>query len=278
MDAVTAAAVSWKLSPGRSYQRFLEHIEFLTSQCANAGAQLVVMPENISLELLALHQTASCEDAAAILADYDYTDHAAALAQKHNLWLIAGTTILEKRNAAIIAGPSGERIRAEKIMLTQYEQNEWKLERGSHLQMFGDVPAAVTICYDAEFPESGRAVANAGGLIQCVPAFTESEKGFHRVRYCCHARSVENQIFVLHASLVGGLGCEPAPEAFGSSAIIAPPIEPFGPNSVLAETPLGVEGIAIAELDIEALIKGREMNDVRNFHDRNRAEYSVNIN
>jgi predicted amidohydrolase len=156
----------------------------------------------------------------------------------------------------------------EKNNLTNYEQEIWGLARGSGLVMLPDTKLGVTICYDCEFPESGRALAENGVLLQCVPAYTETEHGFHRVRHCSHARAIENQIFVAHSSLIGDIGREPVPSTYGSSAILSPTIEPFPANGVLAETQPNVEGIAIANLDFDQLLEARQLGDVRNWHDR----------
>jgi len=133
----------------------------------------------------------------------------------------------------------------------------------------------VTVCYDCEFPESSRVLAESGMLVQVVPAFTETRHGFGRVRWSCHARAIENQLFVVHASLVGSLGREPVVSAVGSSAVLTPPIEPFPPGAVLAETDFGVEGVALAEIDFATLLKAREGGDVRNWNDRNRGDWTV---
>jgi predicted amidohydrolase len=98
--------------------------------------------------------------------------------------------------------------------------------------------------------------------------------GFHRVRESCRARAIENQVFVVHASLVGSLGREPVPSTAGSSAILAPCVEPFPADGVLAETRLNAEEIAVAELDFEALVASRESGDVRNWHDRSRGDWT----
>ena len=67
---------------------------------------------------------------------------------------------------------------------------------------------------------------------------------------------------------VGSLGREPVPSTFGSAAIISPSHSPFPEGSVLAETRLNEEGLAVAELDFDALRESRESGDVRNWHDR----------
>ncbi len=111
--------------------------------------------------------------------------------------------------------------------------------------------------------------------IQCVPAYTETKHGFHRVRWCCHARTVENQIFVAHSSLVGDLGREPVLKTFGSSAVLCPPLHQFPESGVLAETEMNEEGIAITDLDLDLLEEARATGDVRNWHDRHSSSWEL---
>jgi predicted amidohydrolase len=179
-------------------------------------------------------------------------------------------------NTAIVLNPDGSvTTDVPKVVLTQYETNEWRLIPGQGLRSLPDERVGVTVCYDSEFPESGRSLAESGVCVQCVPAFTETEHGFHRVRASCRARAVENQIFVVHASLFGSLGREPVPNAVGSAAVMAPCSSPFPSNGVLAETPVNAEGVAYAELDFDALALARTAGDVRNWEDRSKGDWSV---
>jgi predicted amidohydrolase len=82
---------------------------------------------------------------------------------------------------------------------------------------------------------------------------------------------VENQVFVLHASLVGDIGREPVPESYGSSAIIAPSMAPFPMEAILAETPLNEDAIVVENLDIDALFASRNEGEVTNWKDRDPA-------
>jgi len=54
----------------------------------------------------------------------------------------------------------------------------------------------ILICYDIEFPEVARVLAEAGAEILFVPSCTDGREGFCRVRYCAQARAIENQVYV----------------------------------------------------------------------------------
>lgn len=272
MGTMIAAAITWETDPDATRARFESRYRAIVSECADRGASLVVFPECVTLELLAAHAELKADAIAEAISRFDFGGLVRELAQQHKIWLVGGTTLMRLGNqfvnAAPIGSPLGELLIQPKCVLTQYEKYEWKIAPGDHLLLFGDGKIGATICYDSEFPESGRALAEAGCVVQCVPAFTESMQGFQRVRWCCQARATENQVFVIHASLVGGLGREPLPSAYGSSAILCPSAEPFPESAVLAETATNLHGVCYAELCFDALDSCRAQNDVRNWEDR----------
>jgi predicted amidohydrolase len=271
--AVKVAAVNWKLRPINSPEAFTAHAIELLESAARQGAELVVFPECFTLELLFLHQRYSDSDIAKLILP-DCIDPIATAAQDLGLDLIAGSTFAGAENVSFVCWKDGTRQAQPKLVLTQFELVDWKLEPGKGIRQLKDPRIGISICYDCEFPLGGRAMAERGVLVQCVPAFTETQHGFHRVRHSCHARAIENQIFVIHSSLVGSLGREPVPSATGSSAVIAPSIPPFPANGILSETPMDAEGVAIAELDLDSLLQARESGDVRNWNDRDRGDWS----
>jgi predicted amidohydrolase len=268
---VRAAAVSWAVREISDEQQFFDHLKDLVHRSADQGATLIVLPELAILELIGLFPGAAGRDIPLKLEPYAtrYEIALRDLERETGALIVGGSHIRDNWNVCFAGGDHvGKRV------LTQWEKVEWGLEPapGSRTPMITD-RIGVTICYDCEFPESGRAIAEAGALVQCIPAYTETRRGFQRVRWCALARATENQLFVIHASLVGSLGREPVPMTYGSSAILTPSIEPFPESAILAETALGEEGIAVADLDFDLLLKAREQGDVRNWNDRHAAEW-----
>jgi len=277
---MVVASVNWKLQPIATAGSYREHFESLVSQAVDAGADLVVFPELTSLELLFLAPEMAEEDVPRLLAErWGELPDVGALAQHHGITIVGGsdlkTTPRGIQNVCRVGLPDGSLLESSKVNLTTYEKEVWGLSPGSGVRAIQQPPIGVTICYDSEFPASGRAIADSGALVQCVPAFTETVRGFQRVRWCCQARATENQVFVVHSSLVGSLGREPVPSTFGSSAILAPSIEPFPSSAILCETAFSEEAIAVAELDFEMLLEARANGDVRNWQDRDSGDYSV---
>jgi hypothetical protein len=79
------------------------------------------------------------------------------------------------------------------------------------------------ICYDLEFPELARHLVDQGALMLFVPFCTDERRGYLRVRYCCHARAVENQCYVAMSGVVGNLpNVEAMDIHYAESAILTP--------------------------------------------------------
>ena len=276
------AAVNWRIEPVSSVEGFFEHFERLLSLCE--GACLIVFPELPCLELLATRPDIAPCDVPAFLADL--IQPALSRFQRGSVGgratLVAGSYFAKTEsgivNTAVVACSNPDpTLTADvpKVVLTQYEVNDWRIVPGVGLRTLTDPWLGVTVCYDCEFPESGRALAETGVLVQCVPAYTETEHGFNRIRTSCRARAIENQTIVVHSSLVGSLGREPVPNAVGSSAILGPCTSPFPADGVLAESKMNVEGIAFADVELEALLEARKTGDVRNWEDRDKGDWSV---
>lgn len=267
-----AASVSWNIRPCTSADQFWGHFEEVVLSAADQGVELLVLPELITLELEGLFDQASDrpQDRLPLLADD--LQQRSGLAVHHRMTIVAGSTLVmqsgEWVNRTLIFWPSGRISFQDKIVMTQFEKVDWGITGGAQLEEQPDPRIGVLICYDSEFPELGRAEAESGVLALCVPSYTETWHGHWRVRHSCQARAVENQIFVIHAPLVGSLRREPVPQSHGTAAIMAPCCLPFPPNGILAEGPPDEEAIVVAELDFAALLASRETGDVRNWQDR----------
>jgi predicted amidohydrolase len=61
------------------------------------------------------------------------------------------------------------------------------------------------ICYDVEFPELSRLMADQGMNILFVPFLTDTQNGYTRVKHCAQARAIENECYVAIAGCVGNL-------------------------------------------------------------------------
>ena len=273
------AVVSWKLRPIGGDGDFFGHLFDFVNEAHASDANVLVLPELFVLELMQLEPQVKEVDVPKYLAQYGdvLEEWLQRISESSGMIIVGGSHFKTAPrgilNVCAVAHPQLGVALTEKNNLTHYEQEIWGLAPGSGLAMLPDTRLGVTICYDTEFPESGRVLAENGVLLQCVPAYTETEHGFHRVRFSSHARAIENQIFVAHSSLVGDIGREPVPSTYGSSAILSPIISPYPADGVLVETMPNEEGIAVAELDFDQLLEARQLGDVRNWHDRTNSDW-----
>jgi len=274
------AAVAWKLRPVRGDSSYFGHFHDLVSAAHDEGSELVVFPELHVLELLPLARDLNAKDAAKYLVQYSEAVEGwvERISQSSGMVIVAGSHFKPDedriKNVCVIGVPDEGLYFCEKNNLTSYERLVWQIEPGRGLPHL-PFKIGATVCYDSEFPESGRALAEDGALVQCVPSWTETLHGFHRVRWSCLARAIENQIYVVHASLVGSLGAEPVPTTYGTSAIIAPSVEPFPTQSVLRETEPNKEGVVIFDLDFDKLREARKGGEVTNWLDRSSGDWTI---
>jgi len=277
------AAAAWKIRLARRMRgdsAYFGHLHDLVSAAHDEAAKVLVLPELHVLELLHLEREVSEVNAARYLAQYGAAveEWIARISDLSEMIIVGGSHFKETpdgiKNVCAIGIPNLPNVIAEKNNLTAYERDVWDIKPGGGLVRLPN-DLGVTVCYDVEFPEAGRALAEAGVLVQCVPSWTETQRGHQRVRWSCLARAVENTNFVVHAALVGDLGREPAPTSYGSSAIIAPSVDPFPTEAILRETPLNEEGVIVADLDFEALDQARNLGEVRNWRDRKSGDWHV---
>lgn len=294
-SGMKVGAAAWGLRQIRSESEFWAHLREVVEQAHDLQVELLVLPELPVLELLGLFPDVAEERVPSVLGVFSerYEDELFALSSSAGMTIVGGSFFRIRdgdfHNVCItvepatteVAGVSGsgfvtqEGVYQEKVNLTTYEREVWRLSPGKGLSRYANPRLGVTICYDAEFPEAVRALAETGTEVLAVPSFTETQHGHQRVRWCCQARAVENQIFVLHATLVGNLGREPVPGTFGSAAVLCPSIEPFPVSAVLAETALNEPGLAVADLDFDMLAECRRGGAVRNWADRHKGDWTV---
>jgi len=100
----------------------------------------------------------------------------------------------------------------------------------------------LSICYDLRFPEPYRIMALLGATVMAVPAAFTAATGPHHWELLLRARAVENQVYVIGAGQVGDLP-PGMPPGHGHSMIV----DPWG--TVVAERIDPSPGVVLADLD-----------------------------
>ena len=154
------------------------------------------------------------------------------------------------------------------------------MEGGSEIKTFdtdcGKI--GILICYDVEFPELGRLLAEEGMDILFVPFLTDTQNGYSRVRNCAQARAIENECYVAIAGSVGNLPkVHNMDIQYAQSMVFTPCDFAFPTNGIKAEATPNSEMILIADVDIDLLRELNKQGSVRNLHDRRTDLYSLKM-
>ena len=266
---IVVATAKWPVGQPRDFPDFAARVSAQVCVAAEAGAQIGVLPEYLSLELAATFEPAISADLHASLAAIqryrdDWLTVFAALARDTGMTLVAGTFLLDighgrYRNRADLFTPQGGHAWQDKLQLTRFEKATGVIEPGDALKVFdlAGVRAGIAICYDSEFPLPVRAQYEAGARLLLVPSCTDTAAGATRVRVGCMARALENRCFVVQAVTAGEAAWSPALDTnTGEATIYAPMDVDLPPDGLLAQTQ-GDDVWAFAALDLAALDASR---------------------
>ena len=262
---VRIAAVQYLLRSISSWDEFENQVRFVMKAAGDYKPQFVMFPEIFTTQLLSFMDTSDLRKA--VRAMDGYTERYVALfrelSAQWGVYIIGGShpTITDGRlmNTAYLFSPEGQVFTQDKIHLTRWEKEKWQGDPGHNLHVFDTSHGriAILICYDIEFPELSRMVCEQGADIIFVPSCTDDRQGFWRVRYCCHARAIENQVYVAVTGTVGNLAVEGLGLHFGQAAIITPSDFPFARDGIAAEGVPNMEQIVIADVDLAKLVSNR---------------------
>ena len=278
------AAAQYTIGAPTDFASFADRVGERVATAAGTGAQCVVLPEYLALEVAA----AQVHD---VRADFvrslhalqavreDYLALARELATRHSIHLVAGTFLVETgagrfRNRAWFATPEGALAFQDKLILTGFERACGMIEPGDVLKVFDtDVGRiAIDVCYDIEFPLHARAQVEAGARLLLVPSCTDTIAGANRVRIGCRARALENQVFVACAVTAGEAPWSPALDMNTGSAAILTPVDHGFPSDGLAAQALPGADWAFADIDLAMLERARGEGQVANRADWTRQQ------
>jgi len=288
---IRIALCQFGLQDARSYGEMENHLKEQAEKAMGTSPDFIVFPEYVTFALLAMGGSEQMDkDRNEVLMKHivPFTSRYKALFSD-----------LSRQSGAVIVGGShwtydDQQGKGYNTAYLFYPDGQVKEQRKNHLYpneaLFGTAPwddlsvfktpkAAIGImtCYDAEFPEVARHLMLRGAQILFCPTTTNTERGFFRIRHCCAARAVENQIFVAQCHSAGNLSV-PADKpftAFGRSALLCPIDDQTGvTHGIIVEEKDGQkEEIIVGEVDLEILARSRQASEATILKDRRPALY-----
>ncbi|WP_400163702.1 carbon-nitrogen hydrolase family protein [Brevibacillus sp. TJ4] len=271
------SAVQYHLHTIKSFEEFAHQVEHYVKNAAEYDTEFLLFPELFTTQLMSIGDEEGNALPITALPSFteQYTSLFSSLAATYNMYLIGGTHIISENgklyNTAFLFYPDGRIGQQKKIHITPWEVKGWNMGAGDSLQIFetdkGKV--AMIICYDIEFPEWVRIAKARGADVIFCPSCTDDRHAFHRVRYTSHARTIENQVYVVLTGTVGSLPTVDFMRAnFGQAAILTPNDIPFPPRGVLAEGEINSDMLVTADLDLQLLYDVRAQGSVTTWRDR----------
>jgi len=234
-----------QMATGPNVNANLIEVERLIRDGAEAGAGLVVLPENFAFMGRREHDLIGHGEADG---DGPLQTFLSKMATRYGVWLVGGTIPLTAavpdrvRAACLVYNAQGERVaRYDKIHLfdvnlpgadEHYEESA-TIEPGVETVVI-DSPfgrLGILVCYDLRFPEMARRMQDSDVEVLAMPAAFTAITGKAHWEILVRARAIENLAYVV-AAAQGGYHLS-GRETHGHSMIV----DPWG--TILAEIPRG---------------------------------------
>ncbi len=281
---VRLGLVQWQMRPYGSFEELMQQAEFFVDAVSGYRSDFALFPEFFNAPLMAENNHLS--EPAAIRKLAEYTDRIvekfSEFSISYNINILTGSMpeVVDNRlyNVGYLCKRDGSVERYEKIHVTPDEQKVWGMQGGDLIKVYdtdcGKI--GVLICYDSEFPELSRILADEGMDILFIPFLTDTQNGYSRVRSCAQARAIENECYVAIAGSVGNLpNVHNMDIQFAQSMIFTPCDFAFPTNGVKAEATPNTEMILISDVDISLLRELNQFGSVRNLKDRRKDIYQI---
>ncbi|AIZ41314.1 MULTISPECIES: carbon-nitrogen hydrolase family protein [Cellulophaga] len=269
--------IQWQMRSYKNLEDLMQQAEFFIDSVSGYRSDFALFPEFFNAPLMAENNHLKESDAIRELAKHtsEIVKKFSELAITYNINIITGSMpeIIDDRlyNAGYLCKRDGTTERYEKLHVTPDEAKVWGMQGGSELRTFdtdcGKI--GILICYDAEFPELSRLLADDGMDILFVPFLTDTQNGYSRVRHCAQARAIENECYVAIAGSVGNLPrVNNMDIQYAQSMVFTPCDFSFPANGIKAEATPNTEMILICDVDIDLLRELNQFGSVKNLRDR----------
>lgn len=274
---VRLGLIQWQMRLYKSMEDLMQQAEYFVDAVSAYRSDFALFPEFFNAPLMADHNHMPESQAIRELAAFTpiIVQKFSKLAISYNINIITGS-MPELRgdllyNVGYLCKRDGSTERYEKLHITPDESKVWGMQGGNELRTYdtdcGKI--GILICYDSEFPELSRILADEGMDILFIPFLTDTQNGYSRVRHCAQARAIENECYVAIAGSVGNLPkVHNMDIQFAQSMVFTPCDFAFPANGIKAEATTNTEMILIADVDIDMLRELNQFGSVRNLRDR----------
>ncbi|MGF1532284.1 MAG: GNAT family N-acetyltransferase [Bernardetiaceae bacterium] len=286
-SVVRLGLVQWQMRLYRNLDDLMQQAEFFVDAVSGYRADFALFPEFFNAPLMAQYNDLSEPEAIRCLAAYTQpvVERFSQLSIAYNINIITGSMpeIVGEQlyNVGYLCRRDGTMERYVKLHVTPDEERVWGLQGGDEIKTFdtdcGKI--GILICYDSEFPELSRLLADEGMDILFVPFLTDTQNGYSRVRNCARARAIENECYVAIAGCVGNLPkVHNMDIQYAQSAVFTPCDFAFPTDGIKAEATPNTEMMLIADLDIDLLRELHHIGSVRNLNDRRKDLFTLKKN
>jgi predicted amidohydrolase/GNAT superfamily N-acetyltransferase len=278
--------VQWQMRPYKDAEELMQQAEYFVDALSGYKSDFALFPEFFNAPLMATYNDLSEPEAIRKLAEYTegIVQEFSKLSISYNINIITGSMpeVIDDHlyNVGYLCRRDGSIERFEKIHVTPDEKKVWGMQQGNQVRAFdtdcGKI--GILICYDVEFPELGRILAEDGMDVLFVPFLTDTQNGYSRVRHCAQARAIENECYVAIAGSVGNLPkVHNMDIQFAQSMVFTPCDFAFPATGIKAEATPNTEMILIADVDVDLLTELHNYGSVKNLKDRRTDVYSVTL-
>jgi predicted amidohydrolase/ribosomal protein S18 acetylase RimI-like enzyme len=281
---VRLGLIQWQMRPYGGLDELFEQVEFFVDAVSGYGSDFALFPEFFNAPLMAKNNHLTEAQAIRKLAEHtqEIRERFSQLAISYNVNIITGSMPKldgpKLYNVGFLCRRDGTFEEYTKMHVTPDESKYWGLSGGDSVKVYQTDcgPIGVLICYDVEFPELPRILANDGMNILFVPFLTDTQNGYSRVRYCARARAIENECYVAIAGSVGNLPkVENMDIQFAQSVVFTPCDFAFPTTGIKAEATANTEMILVADVDLDLLWTLHNKGAVRNLKDRRTDVYDI---
>ena len=283
---VRLGLIQWQMRQYKTVDELFEQVEFFIDAVSGYKSDFALFPEFFNAPLMAKYNHLSEPEAIRELATFtdEMLERFLKLAISYNVNIITGSMpYLEDDtlyNIGYLVRRNGTYERYEKIHVTPDETKYWGVKGGKKIEVFETDcgPIGVVICYDVEFPELSRLLAQEGMKILFVPFLTDTQNGYSRVRNCAQARAIENECYVAIAGAVGNLPkVHNMDIQYAQSGVFTPCDFSFPINGIKAETTPNTEMILVVDVDLDLIAELNRYGSVKNMRDRRTDLYELRL-